>query len=258
MIKSTKDEECQTILAKDISDVQNELAKVEFARPATTRFLSWIKQKGDALLRTETRRKVAVQLPAKFLTRQLTTAEVKSLIENYPILEPLLSTGFFETMVIRHPDAIVVPKIIPLVDKELMKYLQKHPEELYRIHPGIFERIIAEIFEDQGFETELIGRCNAHDGGVDIIAVKKVAPLTDVRFAIQCKRYATARKVGVQPIRELAGVLDRFKAHKGVLATTSYFTKNAWKETDRWFWMVDLYDFDRIKKNLLSWGIVEK
>jgi len=43
-----------------------------------------------------------------------------------------------------------VPIIIHACNAELMQWLAKHPEDLYRVHSGTFEHIIAKLFEDEG------------------------------------------------------------------------------------------------------------
>lgn len=116
--------------------------------------------------------------------------------------------------------------------RELIQHLKAYPNDLYQIPPKTFEEIIATIFRNEGFETELIGSWNQADGGVDVIAVRKVVDGIALRTAIQCKRYKPERRISADPIRSLAGVLDRFHAHVGVVATTSYFTESAQEETE--------------------------
>ncbi len=111
--------------------------------------------------------------------------------------------------------------------KELVQHLKANPMDLYQIHPKTFEELVAAIFKNEGFQTELIGSWNQADGGVDVIAVRKLVDGVILRTAIQCKRYKPERRISADPIRSLAGVLDRFRAHAGVVASTSYFTKLA-------------------------------
>ena len=133
---------------------------------------------------------------------------------------------------------------------ELIQHLKANPNDLYQIHPKTFEEMVAAIFRNEGFETDLIGSWNQADGGVDVIAVKKVVDGIALRTAIQCKRYKSNRRISADPIRSLAGVLDRFHAHVGVVATTSYFTDSAQKETESHLWRIGLRDFNSIVKSL--------
>ena len=97
---------------------------------------------------------------------------------------------------------------------------------------------------------------NQADGGVDIIAIRKLDTQYPIRFAIQCKRYSKNRRVSADPIRSLAGVLDRFQAHVGVLATTTYFTRPAREEAKQHLWRINLRDYDNIVASLLKLDIL--
>jgi restriction endonuclease Mrr len=66
------------------------------------------------------------------------------------------------------------------------------------------------------------------DGGVDIYAHDEV---NDHVWAVQCKCYATARKVGPDVVRELAGSLHRYpEGTRGMIVTTSSYTPTALEE----------------------------
>ena len=75
-------------------------------------------------------------------------------------------------------------------------------------------------FEDAG---KAIGRSG--DGGIDGIIKQDRLGLDNVY--VQAKRYATERPVSAGEVRNLAGALQMRKATKGVLLTTSSFTKDA-------------------------------
>ena len=148
----------------------------------------------------------------------------------------------------------VLPRIVQACSEELMKWLAKHPDDLYRVHPGTFERIVAEIFEAEGFEVELLTSWNQADGGVDLLALHRSVGGTETRLAIQCKRSTARRRVDAEPIRALSGVLDRFRVHGGVVATTSYFTPSALEEAREHLWRVSLRDYQSIVTDLRRIG----
>jgi cold shock CspA family protein/Holliday junction resolvase-like predicted endonuclease len=133
---------------------------------------------------------------------------------------------------------------------EIIRYLQADPKRLYKMHPSAFEQLVAKIFENNGFTIELNKSWNQADGGVDIIAVR-MDGLVPIRTAIQCKRYSQHNRVTAEKIRELAGVLDRYRAHAGVLATTSYFTDPAVEETRNYMWRIGLHDYKEIVAGLM-------
>lgn len=117
---------------------------------------------------------------------------------------------------------------------------------LYATHPGIFEELIATIFECAGYDIEMRGKWNQPDIGVDFYAHSR-CPLAH-KIAVQCKR--SKNPVGVQTIRELAGVLDVHHAHQGVIVTNSRFTREARKETERSYWRIKLLDYSDLKSSV--------
>lgn len=135
--------------------------------------------------------------------------------------------------------------------EQIVHAVQDDPKLIYQIHPAAFEDLVAQIFENEGFTVEFNKAWNQADGGVDIIAVR-LDDLVPIRVAIQCKRYSQEHRVTAEPVRALAGVLDIYKAHKGVLATTGYFTKPAIEEARNYLWHVDLHDYKKIVAGLMK------
>jgi restriction system protein len=83
-----------------------------------------------------------------------------------------------------------------------------------------FEQLIAEAFRRQGY-TALVTGSSTPDGGVDI-RLHKNGQLT----LVQCKHWK-AFAVGVQPIRELLGIITAEKASHGIFVTSGRFTRAA-------------------------------
>jgi cold shock CspA family protein len=154
------------------------------------------------------------------------------------------------------PPAIVV-RALQECTAELVQQLKKHPEVLGNLHPGTFENVIAEIFRHEGFDTERISGWNEPDGGVDLIAVRHLSPGVDYRLAVQCKRWAQSRRLSAEPIRMLAGVLDRFRAHAGVVATTGFFSRDAEEEMTSYLWRISLRDYNDILASLNRLGLTK-
>jgi restriction system protein len=115
--------------------------------------------------------------------------------------------------------------ICPNIELELIEYFKKHPEQLYTISPRKFEEFVAAIFRNHGFAVQLTPE--TRDGGVDIIAIHK-SPLTGSTVSlIECKRYAPDNKIGIGVVQRLLGNVIQQEAHKGVVVTTSFFTRDA-------------------------------
>ena len=130
------------------------------------------------------------------------------------------------------------------VNDKLIQHLAHHPELLRDINPRCFEELIAELFHKQGFEVTLTPQ--TRDGGKDIHAVKN-DQFGKSLYLIECKRYATNNKVGVEMVRGLYGVVSAENATKGIIVTTSSFTKNAIDFASPLEYKLSLRDFDALK-----------
>lgn len=148
------------------------------------------------------------------------------------------------------PEDESIDDLLSAGEKDLIAYLVAHPQALDSLTPRQFEGLMASIYRNLGFDTESVGAWNQADGGVDIVAVSKTVAATEFRLAIQCK--ASKRKISAKPIRELAGVLDTFHAHQGVVATTSTFTSDARREAEGTLWKLTLQDRDAVVRRLLA------
>jgi restriction endonuclease Mrr len=147
------------------------------------------------------------------------------------------------------PPAVVV-RALQECNAELLEYVTKNPHYLRDVHPGTFENIVEAIYSHEGFTTERISGWNEPDGGVDLMAIRYVSPGCDIRLAIQCKRWAQSRKLSAEPLRSLAGVLDRFRAHAGVVATTGFFSDEAREEMTSYLWRISVRDYVNILASL--------
>ena len=110
------------------------------------------------------------------------------------------------------------------INSELIAYLAKHPEYLRELDNRKFEKLIAEIIRNKGYDVTLTPK--TRDGGKDIIALYK-SPFGHQMFIIECKRYSEDHKVGVEMVRGLYGVKTAERYNQAILVTTSSFTKNA-------------------------------
>ncbi|GFO60233.1 membrane protein [Geomonas silvestris] len=103
---------------------------------------------------------------------------------------------------------------------------------------GEFESIVGEYFRRHGFVVQRKGG-NGPDGGADLELHKK-----SECYLVQCKQWK-AYKVGVQPVRELYGVMASRGAAGGFVVTSGVFTEEA-KKFARGL-NVELIDGDRLK-----------
>lgn len=97
-------------------------------------------------------------------------------------------------------------------------------ESLYSSNPVEFENIVKALLIKMGFNATTTKASG--DGGVDIVALNE-QPIIGGKYVIQCKRYAIGNNIGEPTIRELYGVMHAENANKGILITTSDFSKQA-------------------------------
>ena len=85
-----------------------------------------------------------------------------------------------------------------------------------------FEHIIDRLYARMGYQTQLTSA--QKDGGRDIIAKKRQIGTLE-HLLVECKQYS--KPVDIKIVRALLGVVADEKVNKGVLVTTSRFTKGA-------------------------------
>lgn len=96
--------------------------------------------------------------------------------------------------------------------------------------PTFFEKLILKLLRAMGYgaESELASVQHlggSGDKGVDGVVNQDTLGVDQIY--IQAKRYSSERKVGSSQINEFIGALDGKKAIKGILITTSDFSKDA-------------------------------
>ena len=86
-----------------------------------------------------------------------------------------------------------------------------------------FEALVEALFQQAGFETK--SQSHGADQGVDIWLHSRNLPGAPVSI-VQCKHWS-GKKVGVDKMRELRGVMAAFQIKRGQYATSSSFTADA-------------------------------
>jgi hypothetical protein len=141
---------------------------------------------------------------------------------------------------------IIVPEIIVPAQQDIAEIIRKTPSVIYSISPRDFEELIAEVFDKRGFNVELTKE--TRDGGKDIIAIGQHMGI-DVKFIVECKRYARERKVTLDLVQRLYGVKLAEQANKAILVTTSSFTKDSIRFASQHRWDISLRDCE----DVFSW-----
>ncbi|SDI94044.1 Restriction endonuclease [Paraburkholderia steynii] len=97
-----------------------------------------------------------------------------------------------------------------------------------------FEKLIGEILESQGWTVTVMR--GTKDGGIDVLSEKHDDVLGTLRAIWQAKKYGPGKKVTLNHLRELSAVVERDRATKGIIVTTSSFTGGAidWVHSDKY------------------------
>lgn len=134
---------------------------------------------------------------------------------------------------------------VATVSDEFLKKLSDNPSLLYEMSSRGFEELVAELLSRQGYNVKLTPA--TRDGGKDIYIATKDS-LGSFLYLVECKRFAPDRPVGVGLIRQLYGTVQAERATAGILATTSFFTKDARDFQRKIEFQISLQDYLGIQK----------
>ncbi len=107
---------------------------------------------------------------------------------------------------------------------ELYSHFENRPEDLYALHWRDYERLLAEIFKNQGFDVKLGPGSN--DGGIDITLIQR-NPIGDIMTIVQAKKYAPRNKVDLTAIQALYGAQVADQVPNALFVTTSSYAPAA-------------------------------
>ena len=110
---------------------------------------------------------------------------------------------------------------------QMVGEIMKKPALMRQISPRDFEKFTAYLLEVLGFNNVILTPMSG-DGGRDVLATKWINGIP-LLFAFECKQYSEGRKIQIETLRSLLGVVSHSltKVNIGVLVTTSYFTRAA-------------------------------
>ena len=121
--------------------------------------------------------------------------------------------------------------------------------------PTFFERLVVDLLVAMGYggsrrdAAEAVGKSG--DGGIDGIIKEDLLGLDAIY--LQAKRWKDT--VGAPTVQAFAGSLQGFKARKGVLITTSTFSKDAREYVGKIATTIVLIDGDRLANLMVEYGV---
>lgn len=158
------------------------------------------------------------------------------------------SHSFYQQQV--NADEDKAKELQKIIDRLLISYFQAHPEKLALIHHRKFEEFVASILRYEGFEVELTP--TTRDGGFDILAVRHSAVTGKHTYLIECKQASRHRKIGIAVVRSLMWVLQQNSATKGLIVTTSSFSRDVHREAEQYSNKIMLHDYKSLEKWIKS------
>jgi len=108
------------------------------------------------------------------------------------------------------------------IQQQNEKVRSKLRSTLAELDPQAFEHLIALLLTSLGFEDAVVTKYSG-DGGIDVRATLTVGGVTEVKTAVQVKRWA--KNVSGKTVRELRGGLGPHE--RGLIVTLSDFTPDA-------------------------------
>ncbi len=162
--------------------------------------------------------------------------------------------GFTEVSSLPPLEPVVLVSVAS-VSQACLEYFGKHPDKVHSLSPRQFERLIADILREQGFDVELTPA--TRDGGVDIYAHLRNRTCAFLTL-VECKKFAPGNPVGIDVVQRLYGVQHSQRANKSLLVTTSSFTKPAIIQCKSYAPLMELKDYDDLKGWLAEYGSMSR
>jgi restriction system protein len=137
-------------------------------------------------------------------------------------------------------------------EEETTKWREKLLQTLLAMSPSSFERLCMRVLRESGFiQVDVTGRTG--DGGIDGYGVVRLIGMLSFRVSFQCKRYKG--NVSASVVRDFRGAMMG-RAEKGLIITTSGFTRDAREEATRdGATAIDLIDGELLADKLKELGL---
>lgn len=132
------------------------------------------------------------------------------------------------------------------VNDRVLKYLSENPQAFYQLTGTEFEIVMTEIYNKLGYKVERTQP--TRDGGKDII-IRKPEILGDFIYYVECKKHEAKDPIGVGIIRSFVGTVNTDRVNGGILATTSYFSRDAKKfiSENNYSCQIQMHDYNFIR-----------
>ena len=127
-------------------------------------------------------------------------------------------------------------------------------DRLINMSPSAFEHLIGKLLEAIGFQAAVTKA--SHDGGVDVRGELVIDNVIRVKMSVQAKKYKIGNNVQAPVVQQLRGSVNTVELERGLLITTSDFTKGAYQEAEAYGKAnIDLMNGEKLVELLLKYEI---
>jgi HJR/Mrr/RecB family endonuclease len=162
---------------------------------------------------------------------------------------PFLQVGRGKFTLKNQKDSVSSPLVI--IENHNEKVKKEFKEMLHQMDPYQFEHFIGDLLKKIGYEDVVVTKSSG-DGGIDVVANLTVGGITSVKTVVQVKRFRN--NIPGKVITQLRGSAENDQ--RGLVITTSDFTKDAIKESNAPFKMpVSLVNGNKLIKLIFEHGV---
>lgn len=141
---------------------------------------------------------------------------------------------------------------VRILEYKIVEQLARRPDDVHRLTPRQFEELVCALLADMGLDVQLTPQ--TRDGGRDILAVAHT-PLGEFLTIVECKKYRAENPVSIKEIRSFLFTIREYdRASCGLLASTSYFSKDASNLAADYMYQLKLKDAEDITGWLRQYG----
>ena len=101
-------------------------------------------------------------------------------------------------------------------------------DRLIDMNPYAFEHVIGKLLEAIGFKSEVTQK--SRDGGIDVEGELVIDGVIRFKMRVQVKRYKIGNNISAPVVQQLRGKLRTSLLERGLVVTTSDFTKDAYQD----------------------------
>lgn len=129
--------------------------------------------------------------------------------------------------------------------EEIFERIAKRPDDLHDLDPRKFEIFLDEVFQNNGYRTEL--GPGQGDGGVDIRLYSNDI-VGEALTLVQVKRYKAQNPIGLEAVQALSAAVTDERANRGLFVTTSRYLPGVHEFANRQNKLLTLADKTEVQK----------